>query len=201
VAQAVSAAADELGTLDAVAGDGDHGIGMLRGTQAARQAADTAAAADAGVGTLLAGVGEAWSDKAGGTSGVLWGLVLAELGKAIGDTERPSLAALARGTEAACDAVAEFGGARTGDKTMLDVLAPVAAALRSAASADVPLAEAASRVARVASDAADATAGLMPRAGRARAHGANALGVPDPGAVSTALVIRTACTALLDASR
>jgi hypothetical protein len=39
----------------------------------------------------------------------------------------------------------------------------------------------------------------MPRVGRARAHGADALGVPDPGAISAALVIRTACASVVGA--
>ncbi|MGO1850317.1 dihydroxyacetone kinase family protein, partial [Microbacterium sp.] len=64
---------DELGRLDAIAGDGDHGIGMQRGSRAAVDAADRATAAGAGAGTVLALAGDAWADKAGGTSGALWG--------------------------------------------------------------------------------------------------------------------------------
>src|SRR2546423_3894265 len=54
----------ELGRLDAVAGDGDHGRGMVRGTRAAADAASAAAAAGAGAGTVLTAAGDAWAARA-----------------------------------------------------------------------------------------------------------------------------------------
>src|SRR5690606_37601078 len=68
-----------LGALDAIAGDGDHGTGMLRGVTAARDYA-TAHASSQAPRDLLAGAGDAWSEKAGGTSGALWGAMLTALG-------------------------------------------------------------------------------------------------------------------------
>ena len=62
-----------LGRIDAIAGDGDHGIGMSRGSKAAAEAANEA---PGGVETVLTAAGHAFSDKAGGTSGILWGLLL-----------------------------------------------------------------------------------------------------------------------------
>ena len=59
--------------MDAVAGDGDHGRGMVRGIDAATAAACAALASGAGAGDMLGAAGDAWADKAGGTSGVLWG--------------------------------------------------------------------------------------------------------------------------------
>src|SRR5690606_11637937 len=64
---------DELGRLDAIAGDGDHGIGMQRGIHAAQAAARDAAERGAGAATTLARAADAWSDRAGGTSGAIWG--------------------------------------------------------------------------------------------------------------------------------
>ena len=85
VAEAIDAQADELGRLDSVAGDGDHGIGMQRGSRAGAAAARSAAEAGAGAGTTLAEAGDAWSDQGGGTSGVIWGRILHTLGQAFGD--------------------------------------------------------------------------------------------------------------------
>jgi hypothetical protein len=61
----------ELGRIDAVVGDGDHGIGMERGATAAAAAARAAYQGSAGAGTLISMAGEAWADRAGGTSGAL----------------------------------------------------------------------------------------------------------------------------------
>ena len=85
MAEAVDAQADELGRMDSVAGDGDHGIGMQRGSRAGARAARSAADAGAGAGTTLAEAGDAWSDQGGGTSGVIWGRILQTLGKTFGD--------------------------------------------------------------------------------------------------------------------
>ncbi|MDQ0616011.1 dihydroxyacetone kinase [Arthrobacter globiformis] len=68
-----------LGDMDAVAGDGDHGRGMVRGADAAVAAAADAFARGAGAGDVLAAAGDAWADRAGGTSGVLWGAGLRAL--------------------------------------------------------------------------------------------------------------------------
>ncbi|PWS52218.1 D-erythrulose kinase, partial [Streptomyces sp. FT05W] len=67
--------ADELGRIDAVAGDGDHGIGMRRGSTGAYEAAVRAETLGAGAETLLHRAADAWADRAGGTSGALWGVI------------------------------------------------------------------------------------------------------------------------------
>src|SRR5450830_58592 len=78
--RAMAACAQEnetrLGDLDAIAGDGDHGLGMVLGTSGAVSAAEAAYAAGAGARTLLTRAGAAWSEGAGGTSGALWGAAL-----------------------------------------------------------------------------------------------------------------------------
>ena len=86
---AVVDAEDELGRIDAVAGDGDHGVGMVRGLRAATAAA-SAAGSTAGAGEVLHAAGTAWADKAGGTSGVLWGAILTAIGDELGNTDAPT---------------------------------------------------------------------------------------------------------------
>ncbi|WP_457852884.1 dihydroxyacetone kinase subunit DhaK, partial [Sinorhizobium medicae] len=76
IADALKEAEEELGRIDAFAGDGDHGQGMRRGSAAASDAAQTAVAAGAGAASVLAAAGDAWADRAGGTSGAIWGLAL-----------------------------------------------------------------------------------------------------------------------------
>ncbi|SDX28591.1 dihydroxyacetone kinase family protein [Nitrosomonas oligotropha] len=181
-----------LGRLDAIAGDGDHGIGMQRGLTAAVEAARAALDAQAGAGTVLTAAGDAWSDRAGGTSGALWGVILRNLGNALRDEAKPDAATVAIGVAAALDAVSNLGKAQPGDKTLVDVLHPFAQALAAGAAQNLTVAAAWTMAAHIADEAAQATRNLMPRIGRARPHAEKSIGTPDPGAVSMALIIRAA---------
>ncbi|MCC8909675.1 dihydroxyacetone kinase family protein [Curtobacterium sp. GD1] len=183
----IDAHADELGRIDAVAGDGDHGIGMQRGSTAADAAAQDAAARGAGAGSVLAIAGDAWSDKAGGTSGAIWGAALEALGRVLGDTSRPTATTVAGAVHAAAEAVLAFG-AVPGDKTMVDALVPFDEVLTARTAAGDDLVTAWSVASAAATTAADATADLLPRMGRARTHGEDAVGTPDAGAISFALI-------------
>lgn len=179
---------DELGRMDAIAGDGDHGIGMQRGSHSALSAGSTAARAGAGAQTTLMCAADAWSDRAGGTSGALWGVILTAVASRLGDEGRPSSAAIASGIAAAAQGVMDYGKARTGDKTLVDALVPFSAELTAGIAGGRTLAGAWSAAAVAATTAAEATANLLPRMGRARTHGHNSVGTPDPGAFSLALI-------------
>ena len=184
----------EPGRLDAIAGDGDHGIGMQRGATAAFAAAEHAADAGAGARTLLERAADAWADKAGGTSGALWGLGLRAIATQLSDEEKPSGKEIAVGIAAAAVEVQRFGKAELGDKTLLDTLIPFSEALGAALADDGRFAAAWSKATTVAEPAAEATASLEPRIGRARPHVERSLGTPDPGAVSMGLIIRAVDT-------
>lgn len=181
--------ADELGRLDAIAGDGDHGIGMKRGSTAAAATAASVLAQHAGAQTLLTRAGDSWSDHGGGTSGALWGAILRALGAVLSDTQTVTPELVAGGVSAAKQAVMDYGKATVGDKTMVDAPAPFADTLVQRVNAGDPLPGAWRIAAAAATAAAQKTADLMPAMGRARAHGDKALGVVDPGAISFALII------------
>ncbi|MFJ7086616.1 dihydroxyacetone kinase family protein [Streptomyces griseus] len=190
LASTVEEHAAELGRIDAVAGDGDHGIGMSRGSSAARRAAAEAHDRGAGAGTVLERAAEAWADRAGGTSGALWGAMLRSLSIALGDQEAPTALRVAEGAVSAAAEVRRLGGAEVGDKTMVDVLVPFADTLAEAVADGAPLPDAWGRAATAAESAAEATAHLLPLMGRARPHAAKSLGTPDAGAHSLALITR-----------
>ncbi|MBF4636146.1 dihydroxyacetone kinase family protein [Agreia pratensis] len=183
--------ADELGRLDSIAGDGDHGIGMQRGARAAATEAQAVLERGAGARSLLVRAGDAWSDRAGGTSGALWGEILRTLGEALGDDQAVTAAEVSVGVTAASDAVRAYGKASVGDKTMVDALEPFANALDARVAAGDSLSAAWVAASGAARQAADATADMMPGLGRARLHGEKSLGTPDPGAVSFALIVET----------
>jgi D-erythrulose 4-kinase len=200
-ADAVRSAEVELGRLDAVAGDGDHGRGMVRGLAAASEAAMSAARAGCGVDDVLAQAGAAWAAKAGGTSGVLWGAMIAAAGRSWPDEpqtwrswdENPT-AIVAAAVDSAVVAAQDLGKAKQGDKTMLDALIPLRDALRECAASGVSLAEAWPAAAAEAARAAEATASLLPQLGRARPLAAKSVGSPDPGAVSLSLIAQSLAT-------
>ncbi|WP_285318902.1 dihydroxyacetone kinase family protein [Pseudarthrobacter sp. lyk4-40-TYG-27] len=186
----VDANAGELGRIDAVAGDGDHGIGMERGVGAAVKAAADAVARGAGAATTLYFAADAWADKAGGTSGALWGMALRAVGDAVGDDKAPDAGAVATGVAGAAAAIMDFGKAKVGDKTLVDVLVPFRDALTAGVDSGKPLSGAWDAAATAAQQAAEDTANLLPLMGRARQHAEKSLGTPDAGAVSMALIVR-----------
>ncbi|MFB9377246.1 dihydroxyacetone kinase family protein [Kineococcus gynurae] len=191
VRDALAAAEDELGRIDAVAGDGDHGVGMTRGSTAAAQEARSAADAGAGAGSTLAAGADGWADRAGGTSGVIWGVFLRAFAAALGDEGRPEAGAVAQGVADGIAAVQDLGGARVGDKTLLDALVPFGDRLTERVEAGDDLRTAWASAAEAATEAAEATKDLRPQIGRARPLAERSLGHPDAGAVSLALVART----------
>lgn len=200
MAMSVIEAADELGALDAVAGDGDHGIGMTRGMRAAATVAQDADDA-MGVGTLLTTAGAAFGDAAGGTSGMLWGVLLTNVGLTLGDEDAVTAERLAKAVQAGAQAVQRAGGADIGDKTLLDVLLPFTADFTTGVTDGAALAAAWARAARRSAGLAEATADLVARVGRARPLAERGRGTPDPGAVSMAIALHAVGEALGSASR
>lgn len=168
----------ELGKIDAVAGDGDHGIGMARGSKAAVETARRLAGEGGGAATVLAGAGDSWSASAGGTSGALWGALLTAFGRVLGDEAGD--ANLVDATAAGLEAVTRLGGAHVGDKTMVDAFVPAVQALQE--QGDWHAATDAAR------KGAESTKDLVAKVGRARPLGEKSLGTPDAGATSLAMI-------------
>jgi dihydroxyacetone kinase len=199
MADALDEAADELGRIDAVAGDGDHGRGMTKGSAAARAAAAAAARDGAGVATVLSRAGDAWAATAGGTSGVLWGAALSAVGAALGDdAEDITSARVADAIRAGLDMISTLGKAKVRDKTMLDALVPFVDTLDEQIATGASLTQAWITAAGAAEQSAQATADLRPQVGRARPLAQRSVGTPDPGAVSLALCVRIAGAVLTD---
>ncbi len=201
VRAALHDAAAELGRVDAVAGDGDHGRGMTKGVDAAVRAAEDAHHRGAGARCLLSAAADAWADEAGGTSGVLWGVGLRALAQHLGDTGPVDAARAAAGARAALDAVTSLGGAKPGDKTLVDALVPLVDTFTTAVDRGDDAVAAFGRAAAEAHAAAEATARLTPRLGRARPLAERSIGTPDAGALSLALCARTSAELLAESPR
>ncbi len=190
MSQALHHAESELGRIDAVAGDGDHGRGMVKGVTAAVEAAQHVVNDQGSAAALLDAAGHAWAHKAGGTSGVLWGAALRAAGTSIGDDNDLNGTDVAAAVRAGFDAVQALGKAQLGDKTMLDAWGPFVDCLDEHLAGGATLVSAWAAAAEVADVAAQATAALRPRIGRARPLADRSVGTPDAGAVSLALCAR-----------
>jgi D-erythrulose 4-kinase len=181
----------ELGRIDAVAGDGDHGRGMVKGTTAAADAAAGALNSGGGIASVLSAAGEAWAAKAGGTSGVLWGAALCAAATTLGNQGVPGGRDIAAALRAGQDALMALGRAQRGDKTMLDALGPFLDAFESAVDDGTGWRTAWLESVEIAQKAAAETADLRPKVGRARPLAERSVGTPDAGAISLAMCIHT----------
>ncbi|MCP3994970.1 MAG: dihydroxyacetone kinase family protein [bacterium] len=182
----VTESKDEWGRIDAVAGDGDHGVGMARGIGGAYEASIDH---PGGPSTVLHDAAYAFGDKAGGSSGALWGAFLGGIARALPDDRYASAAEVAAAMSAGTDALQELGKCHLEDKTMYDAIKPFADDLTARVAAGESLGEAWAAAAALATEMAVATAGLMPKLGRARPLGEKSLGTPDPGATSMAALL------------
>ncbi|MDT0211043.1 dihydroxyacetone kinase family protein [Curtobacterium sp. BRD11] len=192
---------ETLGRIDAVAGDGDHGRGMVKGVSAARRSVEQTDPA-AGVAFVLGRAGDAWAASAGGTSGVLWGAALESFGRALGDDrETYGPADVVAAAQAFADSIVHLGGAARGDKTLLDALLPFVDRLRSSVDDGADLPAAWRTAARVAVEQAEATADLRPKVGRARPLAEKSVGTPDAGATSMGMVLTRIGEVLADRAR
>ncbi len=174
---ALEAKEAELTALDAAAGDGDLGISMARGAAAVRALPD-AAFADAP--TALAAIAGALRRAIAGSSGPFYATALLRAARSL--PAKPTVQDWAKAFGAAVQAITELGGARPGERTMLDALHPAAEVLARG--------EGIAAAAAAAEAGAKATAQMHPRRGRASYLGARAMGTPDAGASAVAVWLR-----------
>ena len=184
----VRAEKDRLVQLDAAIGDGDHGTNMTRGFEAVVQAL----AEDDGSppGKLLILAGRTLVSTVGGASGPLWGSALRSGGRVLADQPTFDAAQLVEVLAAALASVKDLGTAGLGDKTMVDALEPAVETLRTRVAAGDPIADAIEAAAVAAERGMRATIPLQARKGRASYLGERSVGHQDPGATSSALIIR-----------
>ncbi len=179
---------DHLVQLDAAIGDGDHGTNMTRGFEAVVQAlqADTGSSP----GKLLILAGRTLVGTVGGASGPLWGSALRSGGRVLGDQPTFDGTELTEVLAAALASIKDLGTASVGDKTMVDALEPAVETLRARLSGGALVADALDGAVEAAEVGMRATIPLQARKGRASYLGERSIGHQDPGATSTALIIR-----------
>ncbi|MBK8446996.1 MAG: dihydroxyacetone kinase subunit L [Micropruina sp.] len=176
-----------FGDLDAVVGDGDFGYSLARGFEIILQSWDDYDRTDPGV--FLTKVAMALSARIGGTSGPIWGTAFLRMGSALKGKPEFTAADVVAGLRASVAGIQARGKAELGDKTLLDALVPAIDTLEQQAQAGAAPAEIVAAMAETARRAADATASLQARRGRASYTGERSIGSVDAGAMAIAVLL------------
>jgi len=179
---------DELTALDAAIGDADHGANLDRGFSAVLNRLPTVA--DKDIGTVLKTTGMTIVSTVGGASGPLYGTAFVRAGMALADRHEMSDEDVVLALEAALEGIIARGKAQRGEKTMVDALAPAIEALRTALAEGRSLGRALQQTAAAAEAGARATIPMLAMKGRASYLGERSIGHQDPGATSTAYLLR-----------
>lgn len=199
-ANKVATAQDDLSALDAATGDADHGANLARGTEALASALTDAGTATPG--ELLKQAGLIMVDMIGGSSGALYGTIFLRMASVVGIEARViTREVLAQALEAAAQGIVDRGRARPGDKTMLDAIAPAAAAFAATPEDGAGLSDALRAAADAAAGGAAATAAMRARRGKSSYVGDLSIGTVDPGAASVALLFAAAAEMAVAPSR
>jgi dihydroxyacetone kinase len=188
--KALIAAEAELTELDRVTGDGDLGVSMRRAAEAILASLDQYPLNN--IPATLKQLGHTAQRVMGGSSGPLYGVLFLRCGNVLESSNSTTLPSWAEALHQGCQAISEMGGAKPGDRTMLDALHTFAESLQNSGATREILSSAVDAANR----GADATAHMTPRVGRSSYLGERVLGHPDPGAKATAIWLRAACEAL-----
>ncbi|MBB3458699.1 dihydroxyacetone kinase [Rhizobium sp. BK313] len=184
IAQALDEAEVELSDLDGKAGDGDLGASMVRGADALRS---LDAASFATPSQFLTDLGTAVRRAIAGSSGPFYATGLVRAGTFLKGNDNPTEMDWLKAFAAAIQAISDLGGAKRGDRTMLDALYPALDAWANATSSAHAPADGFAAAAHAAGRGAAETANLTARVGRASYLGERALGFVDGGACAVAI--------------
>lgn len=184
VVGALIAAEPKLTQLDSVTGDGDLGTSMVRGAEAIL-ALPMESFADVSGGLMA--MANAMRKAIGGSSGPFYATGLMRASRHLAGIEKPTAQQMAEAFVAAVAAVSELGGARPGDRTMIDALHPAAETFRDKLAGGASAAEAWRSAVAAGVAGAEATASMKPRLGRASYLGERAVGHLDAGAVAVSI--------------
>ena len=187
VADAIIEAEPMLSQADRDLGDGDHGLGMKRGMEAVK--AQLEALDPSSVEQVFVTTGTAMMSSMGGASGALFGTLFRAGGKALAARGQLDPTDLPFFYDAALEGVMKRGGAKPGDKTMIDALAPAAA--KSHEVTAISLYEAFAAIAAAAEAGKEASKAMIAQFGRAKTLGEACIGFPDAGACSIVVMLNT----------
>lgn len=179
--------------LDGMAGDGDFGTSLATGFRIID--AELPAIDKSSIGAMLLKISMLVSKHVGGSSGPIWGTGFMKAAMLSKGKTAVSLTELNEMLGAAIEGIQARGGAKLGDKTLLDALIPVHEKLKAHSASGTPhLGTALKDAADAADEAIEVTRTLEARRGRASQVGERSSGTPDPGIVAIATILQDWCT-------
>ncbi|MGC4025483.1 MAG: dihydroxyacetone kinase subunit DhaL [Mesorhizobium sp.] len=184
VAQSVIDNTDVLTDADLAIGDGDHGVGMRRGFEAALTALDEE---QSSIEDAHKAVGMAVLSETGGAAGAIFGTLFRSGARAYSGKDEIDDASFAEFLDKAVEAMLKRGGVVEGQKTIIDAAAPAARAARKAAGAGLDKTVGAAAEGALAG--VEATKAMVATTGKARSLGERSVGHPDPGAISASIIL------------
>ena len=173
--------------LDGLAGDGDFGTSLATGFRQIEKEWDEIPKTD--IGAMLLKISMIVSKHVGGSSGPIWGTGFMKAAMLTRGKTEIALADLADMLGSAIEGIQARGGAKLGDKTLLDALIPVHERLKAGGDNATALKEAAA----AADTAIDETRTLVAHRGRASQVGERSANTPDPGIVAIATILQDWC--------
>jgi dihydroxyacetone kinase-like protein len=177
-----------LSEIDGATGDGDHGINMTKGF---RRTKEKLGEQQVTVPQGLDMLGQVLLAEIGGAMGPLYGSFFIDMGQACGDSATIDKEVFSKMLKAAVAVMQDLGGAKVGDKTMMDALVPAAEEYDKAISEGASFSEALDRMTDAAEKGKEATRGMVAKLGRASRLGERSRGILDAGAASCTLILKT----------
>lgn len=175
-----------FGDLDAVVGDGDFGYSLARGFEKVLEGWDDIDRSTPGA--FLKRTGMIISSRIGGTSGPIWGTAFLRAGMAAGDSTTITQEQVVAMLRASVEGIKARGQSDVGDKTLLDSLVPFIDTLERELQSGKDPAAALAAAATATRAAADATADMVAKRGRASYTGERSKGSVDAGAMALAVL-------------
>ena len=172
--------------LDSAAGDGDFGMSLAKGFKVVKAQWDEHSRED--IGAFLKDCGMIITEHCGGASGPIWGSAFRAMGKYAQGKETLNLVELADMVQAAIDAVQKRGGAKLGDKTLLDALIPAVESLKASGAAGETFAVALPKGEAAAIQGGENTKLIAATKGRASYVGDRSISFPDAGATAIGII-------------
>ena len=188
-------AESRLTEMDRLVGDGDLGSNMTRAARAIGGNLRFYPLDD--LPETFKALGLTLQEVLGGSSGPLYGVLLLRTGIFLEGGPADDLPRWATAVIEGCGAISELGGAKVGDRTMLDALIPFAQTFRDGITAGLPVKSVLTDAVIAAEEGAKATARMIPRRGRSSYLGERTLGYPDPGAMAVGIWLRALVSAVV----
>ncbi|NLJ94230.1 MAG: dihydroxyacetone kinase subunit L [Clostridiaceae bacterium] len=185
-----------LSDLDREIGDGDHGINMDRGFAEVIKKMDSMK--DQDLAGILKTTGMTLAFKVGGASGPLYGTAFMKASDVIKGKTEITIQDLPALLEAAIDGIQMRGKAVAGEKTMLDALMPAKEAVEKILETESDAKPVLEAMIKAAEDGAEYTKTIKATKGRASYVGERSIGHMDPGAASSAILLRSIAEVVLD---